>query len=167
MVPWAIDTPVIAGWLAQWAYLYAKPVALGLSGAFSVNRGSNGFGNNFNYASSEGHYAEWELRDPSGKLIARDIETSGTDFSNPGKLTFPEQSWYAHTEGKIISDLYDSNLLQPGRFLNIDGILAPCSHCRGIMRWASQKFNMTIQYLGENGATIYKNGKIHDPNIPF
>ena len=109
----------------------------------------------------EGHVAGWDLWGPRGGHIGSGTETSGGDFgSGTGKgLSFPEQSWYTHTEGKIISDLYAQGKLGPGRAVDIHGELPPCSQCRNIMQWASEKFQMTIRYVDKNEVIwVWKNG---------
>jgi hypothetical protein len=107
------------------------------------------------------HFAEWELQGPRGGLIASGDEMSGLDFSpKPGtKLSFPDQSWYGHTEGKIISDLMDDGKLAPGRRLSFSGELPPCQSCRQIMQWASSIYNMEIMYVDSAGNVwAWKNG---------
>ncbi len=102
-----------------------------------------------------GHHADWELRGPQGGLIASSDELSGVDFPlrGRGRLSFPEQSWYGHTEGKIIDDLSEAGHLRPGRTLVIQGELPPCANCQGIMRWASEQFGMNIYY--QNGNVLH------------
>ena len=108
------------------------------------------------------HYAEWTLEGPHGGVIANGEEFSGVEFPlEPGeRLTFPEQSWYGHTEGKIISDLMDEGELRPGRRLTIEGERPPCPNCQNTMKWASGEFQMEIVYFdGEMNSYWWKNGK--------
>jgi hypothetical protein len=97
-----------------------------------------------------GHYAEWELHGPRNGFIGEGDEISGIDvrLETPPdyRLTFPEQSWYGHTERKIISDLINRDLLTPGRTLTIKGTLPPCSNCRSLMKWASETFRIRVLY---------------------
>jgi hypothetical protein len=103
----------------------------------------------------EPHYLEWELRGPRGGKIAKDVEFSGVEVTFPKgtKLTFPEQSWYGHTEGKVISNLIDAGQMRAGRVLAMEGILPPCPNCKRILQWSSEKFKMTIDYVDTNGRT--------------
>jgi hypothetical protein len=100
-----------------------------------------------------GHYAEWALFGPKGALIRAGDEISGLDFALPKgwKLSFPDQSWHGHTEGKLLSDLLQDGLLKPGRILNIEGQLPPCSNCQSLMKLISEKFSMGITYEDEAG----------------
>jgi len=106
-------------------------------------------------AGQAGHIAEWELRGPRGGRLSSGTEISGVDFALPPgiRLSFPEQSWYGHTEGKVISDLMDSGKLMPGRTLMIEGELPPCSNCRSIMQWTSEQFQMIVDYVDATGQT--------------
>jgi hypothetical protein len=94
-------------------------------------------------------------------VLAEDDELSGVDGVLPKgtKLSFPEQSWWGHTEGKIIGDLMDAGKLQKGRWLTIRGTLPPCSSCRSIMEWASKQFGMVVEYVDGTGKRwVYVNG---------
>ena len=95
-----------------------------------------------------GHYAEWALFRANGSLVKADDVTSGLDFILPKgwKLSFADQSWYGHTEGKLLSDLLQDGLLKPGRVLSIAGELRPCGNCQSLMKLISEKFRMTINY---------------------
>jgi len=107
------------------------------------------------------HYAEWELKGPKGGLLGRGDELSGVDVVVPKgkKLSFPEQSWLGHTEGKIISDLIDAGKLGKGKWLTISGKLPPCPSCQRIMEWTSKQFGTVIEYVDETGKTwLYFNG---------
>jgi hypothetical protein len=99
------------------------------------------------------HSVEWQLQGPRGGEIASGEETSGVDFSLPKgtKLSFPDQSWYGHTEGKIISELWQNGQLGAGRVLSMEGKLPPCSQCMNALKWASEKFQMTITYVDGTG----------------
>jgi hypothetical protein len=99
------------------------------------------------------HYAEWELFGKRGRLIDDGDEISGVDFAlKPGeRLSFPDQSWFGHTEGKIIWDLYDKGMLKAGRTLQIQGQLPPCVNCQKIMQWASEHFKISIDYMDDTG----------------
>jgi hypothetical protein len=99
------------------------------------------------------HLAKWRLRGGNGHFAGHGEETSGVDFAlRPGqKLTFPEQSWYGHTEGKIISDLFDAGKLSPGSTLEIEGQLDACTQCKIIMQWASKTFKIKILYESAEG----------------
>jgi pretoxin HINT domain-containing protein len=101
----------------------------------------------------DGHYLEWDLKGPRGGKLGNGEEFSGVDFAIPKgkKLTFPEQAWFGHTEGKVISDLWEAGKLRPGRTLNMEGILPPCSNCKNILQWASENFKMTINYMDGEG----------------
>jgi hypothetical protein len=107
------------------------------------------------------HIADWDLRGPRGGHIDGGTEISGVDFPLPKgtRLSFPEQSWYGHTEGKVILDLWESGKLKPGRTLDFDGELPPCSQCKNIMKWASETFEMTIVYVDKDGTMwVWING---------
>ena len=101
----------------------------------------------------DGHMVDWKLQDANRRIIAHDEEISGTGFSlKPGtRLSWPDQSWYGHTEGKIIGDLMEAGKLEPGQVLTIDGTKPPCGGCQTIMQWASETFQITIQYLDGAG----------------
>jgi RHS repeat-associated protein len=112
-------------------------------------------------ASENPHIVSWELMGPRGACIAGDMEVSGgTVLLGKGpSLDWAEQAWFAHTEGKIISDLAEGGMLQSGRSLTIDGILAPCRGCQNIMQWASEQFGMEILYIDEAGCQwLWENG---------
>src|SRR5262249_8406218 len=66
-----------------------------------------------------------------------------------GRLLQPWESWFTHTEGKVIWDLWQRGLLVPGRVLRFMGELPPCPGCQSILRWASKEFKMTITYVDE------------------
>jgi Pput_2613-like deaminase/Pretoxin HINT domain len=102
-----------------------------------------------------GHYAEWALFGPKGALIRAGDEISGLDFALPKgwKLSFPDQSWHGHTEGKLLSDLLQDGLLKPGRILNIEGQLPPCTNCQSLMKLISQRFGMIISYQDDLNRT--------------
>ncbi|MCA8989101.1 MAG: hypothetical protein KDA78_15755, partial [Planctomycetaceae bacterium] len=72
---------------------------------------------------------------PERKIIDEGDEISGVDFSleSGQRLSFPDQSWYGHTKGKIIDKLMEMGKLKPGRLLEIDEALPPCSGCTNIM----------------------------------
>lgn len=110
------------------------------NGQWLVHNGHNG----------NTHYADWDLYGPGGKRITGADELSGVDFPlNGRRLSFPEQSWHGHTEGKIIDDLWRAGKLKPGTTLVINGQLPACSNCRGIMKWTSEAFDITVVYRGE------------------
>ena len=94
------------------------------------------------------HDIDWTLLGPKGGFLKAGEAVSGLEFKLPKgwRLSFPDQSWYGHTEGKLLSELVDAGLLQPGRFLNIEGTLAPCSSCKNLMKMMSEKFGMGITY---------------------
>jgi hypothetical protein len=100
------------------------------------------------HGGSARHYADWNLFGPRGGLLKNGDAASGLDFELPQgwKLSFPEQSWYGHTEGKLISDLLEEGLLKPGRYLSIEGTLPPCRSCQDLMKMISEKFQMMITY---------------------
>jgi hypothetical protein len=98
------------------------------------------------------HQAEWTLEGPRGRKIATgEVESGGEDVILPSgtshPLTFPQQAWYWHTEGKIISELEEECLLTSGRKLMIDACLPPCPDCQDILKWASQQFKIDIIYV--------------------
>lgn len=99
------------------------------------------------------HIAESNLYGPRGGHLDSRLEISGVDGPIPKgtRLSFPDQSWLGHTEGKIISDLWMEGKLGPGRTLVLDGVLPPCTNCRNIMQWASENFKMTLEYADANG----------------
>jgi hypothetical protein len=116
-----------------------------------------------NTCTGGGHYAEWELTNSNGRAVASGDEISGVDFplGSGQKLSFPEQSWYGHTEGKIIAQLMEEGRLVAGGTLTINGELAPCSSCRGIMQWASQTFKTNIMYIdGSQNRWAWQNGEL-------
>ena len=110
----------------------------------------------------EGHYAEWCLKGPKGGHLGCGDEESGLDFPLPPgtRLSFPDQSWYGHTEGKIIAELGAAGRLQCGRTLLIEGCRPPCPGCRNVMKWASGEFNMSIIYVDcRDQRWAWKNGE--------
>ncbi len=124
---------------------------VGISGVVVHNSGGLPVLNNCPWVLKNGHIADWEITLPSGRVIKGD-EISGLDFPLRGdKLSWPDQAWFGHTEGKIIDDLWERGLLRPGSTLQIEGILPPCSQCQNIMTWASESFGMTIRYVDLDG----------------
>ena len=83
------------------------------------------------------------------------MELSGVEFAIPKgiKLSFPDQAWYGHTEGKLIAELIENGKLGPGKFLPLQGQLPPCSNCKAILKWASDTFQMAIEYVDSEGTT--------------
>jgi hypothetical protein len=112
----------------------------------------------------EGHILDWELRGPRGGKLECGEEFSGAErtFPKGTKLTFPQQSWYSHTEGKVIADLYYEGKLRPGRQLRLEGTLPPCAACQSICKWASEQFKMEIMYYdGVQGLFwVWKDGEL-------
>ncbi|TWT59737.1 polymorphic toxin-type HINT domain-containing protein [Rubinisphaera italica] len=109
------------------------------------------------------HHADWELLGPRGGKNGSGSETSGVDFAlEPGqRLTFPEQSLYGHTEGKILDFLMESAQLGPGKYLEISGQRPPCSSCKRAMQKTSADYNMTIEYIDSTGDRwIWINGTV-------
>ena len=105
------------------------------------------------------HVADWILWGPRGGLIKYGDEICGVDAVIPKgwKLSFPDQSWFGHTEGKIIDGL--SDVFKPGQTLIIEGRLPPCSQCQNIMRKASHEIGIAVQYLDEFGQSwLWSNG---------
>ena len=124
---------------------------VGISGVVVHNSGGLPLLNNCPWVLKNGHIADWEITLPSGRVIKGD-EISGLDFPLRGdKLSWPDQAWFGHTEGKIIDDLWERGLLRPGSTLQIEGTLPPCSQCQNIMTWASESFGMTIRYVDLDG----------------
>lgn len=95
-----------------------------------------------------GHLAEFTLSGPKGGILKKGDAVSGVDFKVKSglHLTFPEQSWYGHSEGKTIAGLIESGMMKPGRNLGFLGELPPCSSCQNLMKWASETFKMEISY---------------------
>jgi hypothetical protein len=107
------------------------------------------------------HFAEWELQNSEGKVLARGETESGFDFSlNKGEQpTFREQAEWGHTEGKVINDLKEQGLLSPDRRLIFEGERPPCGNCQQIMQEASGNHQMEIMYLdGSFNQWGWKNG---------
>jgi len=99
------------------------------------------------------HDVDWALYGPRGGLLKRGEAVSGVEFNLPPgfRLSFPDQSWYGHTEGKLLADLLDAGLLKPGCVLNLEGRLPPCSSCQNLMRLVSEKIGMGISYVDDSG----------------
>ncbi len=137
---------------------------VGTSGVVVHNPGGLPILNDCPWVPKNGHYAEWELRLPNGKVLKGD-EINGVDFPLRGdRLSFPDQSWYGHTEGKIIDDLSSRGMLKPGTELNIDGMLPPCPQCQNIMEWASGAYGVDIRYVDISGNFWwFLDGKRHIP----
>ena len=90
------------------------------------------------------HVADYEyLGPPHGgrRLGLSDHVESGGDGPMPplpkGRKAhdYPTQSWYTHTEGKIIHDLWKDGRLKPGAELEITAVLPPCTNCQTWMQW--------------------------------
>jgi hypothetical protein len=115
------------------------------------------------YGTTSPHIADWELTGPKGGKIESGTEISGLEvgFRKGTKLTFPEQAWYTHTEGKVIAELAEAGQLQPGRRLTFEGVLPPCRDCQNILEWASKQYQMEILYWDGNGQLwVWKNGTL-------
>ena len=99
------------------------------------------------------HDVDWALYGPRGGLLKRGEAVSGVEFNLPlgFRLSFPDQSWYGHTEGKLLADLLDAGLLKPGCVLNLEGRLPPCSSCQNLMRLVSERIGMGISYVDDSG----------------
>jgi hypothetical protein len=109
------------------------------------------------------HVADWELRGPKGGLIEKGTATSGAEASFPKgtKLTFFEQAWYGHTEGKVVAELAEAGKLGRGKILMFDGVLEPCRDCQTIMRETSRYYNMEVWYMDKaRNQWAWKNGKV-------
>ena len=107
------------------------------------------------------HDVDWTLLGPKGGFLKAGDAVSGLEFNLPKgwRPSFPDQSWFGHSEGNLISELMDAGLLKPGRTLNIEGTLAPCSSCKNLMKLISEKFQMGISYLDANGGLwVWRNG---------
>jgi hypothetical protein len=91
--------------------------------------------------------ADWELRDPKGRIKTRGSEVSGG--SKPGRrLSFPEQQM-VHTEGKILKKTKGKT--KPGDTITIRGREPPCPMCKPKMKKEAKKRGIRIEYKDAEG----------------
>jgi len=94
-----------------------------------------------------GHEADWELRDPNGRISTRGSEASGSDTPPGRRLSWDEQL-QVHTERKILSQL--GGKVKPGQTITIRGTKPPCDPggrgCASAMRAFAEKYGVKIIY---------------------
>jgi RHS repeat-associated protein len=127
----------------KWLWTTLWPAVLGIGGVFAAS-------------SEPGHTADWELRNPRGRIRKSGFEESGG--TGKPKPSFPEQL-ASHTERKILEKLADK--VNPGDVITIRGTKPPCAPgfgtqgCTPAMQQFAQQHGVKIMYSANGEVWIF------------